>query len=230
MRGRKHPDRRPATTPPVHKPADMVPPARRSSVGVYTTSYLLLIGGGLWAYQWLLANIEDRGNVWIFDKDAALPFGAMIVALAMSIFGMYMLVRVYDAFPKIDLSKTAKENGIPGILQYWQPIIKDIQDDRSRTEGLILAFISYIVIISVFAIMYWFLDATDGTCFSKPKDVPLDGLTAFYFSVVTSATVGYGDIYATCSTSRIVVVAEIFVALIYAVFLFSIAVDSTRRH
>jgi hypothetical protein len=186
--------------------------------------------GSLWLYQTLLNGIIASGEKWGFNKEGGFVFGPMIVILSITILGTYMLVRVYEIFPPIDPSKSRKENGLPLILAHWGPIIKDIQDGKSRVEGLILAFISYAATITAFAVMYWFIDATEMKCFIRPTDVQaLDAFRSFYFSVITMATVGYGDIYPICTKSQAVVMFEIFAALLYAVFLFSIAVDSTKQ-
>jgi hypothetical protein len=55
----------------------------------------------------------------------------------------------------------------------------------------------------------------------KAFNMHLDFATSLYFSTVTVATVGYGDIFPTSTFARVVVCCEIFVGLAYAIFFFS---------
>ncbi|NPV91173.1 MAG: two pore domain potassium channel family protein [Firmicutes bacterium] len=52
----------------------------------------------------------------------------------------------------------------------------------------------------------------------------LGGITSVYFSVVTFATVGYGDIYPTASLSRILVMSEILIPVILLPLVLAISI------
>ena len=49
----------------------------------------------------------------------------------------------------------------------------------------------------------------------------LTPVSAIYFSIVTFATVGYGDIYPTSDGTKLVVCVELIFAMLYAIFVFS---------
>jgi hypothetical protein len=210
---------------PSEKPLQI--PAEKSGVVrlVFTATFVILLLLCLWLYRQLLELILKHGSGWGFDKDSCLVLGGVIVLLSLSLVAMYMLVRVYEVFPPIDVNKSAQDNGLPRMLWLWKPIISDIQRSKSRVEGLLLAFFSYLLNIYAFSVLYSFIDSSEQGCFSKHL---INTFQSFYFSVVTMATVGYGDIYPTCQKSQAIVMSEIFIGLIYAVFLFSIAVDSTK--
>jgi hypothetical protein len=69
-----------------------------------------------------------------------------------------------------------------------------------------------------FAGLYQILSLSDPLAFNKR----LDPITSAYFSIITFATVGYGDFYATAWLSQLVVMAEVLFSMAYFVFLFSL--------
>jgi hypothetical protein len=82
--------------------------------------------------------------------------------------------------------------------------------------------------ILAFAILY-FLVSTHFDAFNKP----LNFVSSLYFSIVTFATVGYGDIYPVSPYAQLLVSCEIMLSLAYIVFLFSLAanylIESRRK-
>ncbi|HEY7418085.1 MAG TPA: potassium channel family protein [Ktedonobacteraceae bacterium] len=197
----------------------------RGVCGGYTLAFVVMLMGLLWLYRLLLSQILNNGSALGFDKDNCLFFSGTIVLLSLSLAVTPTVIRVYEVFPPIDLNESPRENRLPWLFWRWRPIIKDIQTSTSRVEWLLLAFVSYVLTLSTFSVMYWFIAASEEGSFSKS----IDAFESFYFSVVTMATVGYGDLYPTCPKSQIVVMCEIFTGLVYAVVVFSIAMDSTKR-
>jgi hypothetical protein len=96
----------------------------------------------------------------------------------------------------------------------------------SRSALIVFIFASYVSTIYIFVITYLVLSRLDIGSFNVGR---LDLAAAIYFSVSTIATVGFGDIVPVTSTARLIVVAEIFFGLAYAVFLFSIVASFVRE-
>jgi len=69
-----------------------------------------------------------------------------------------------------------------------------------------------------FANVYFFLSTWKPSSFNKP----FDAVSAVYFSIVTFATVGYGDFYPTEWYSQIVIAIEILFSMTYFLFIFSL--------
>jgi hypothetical protein len=95
-----------------------------------------------------------------------------------------------------------------------------------RLAAVPLCLISYAFTIYSFAVAYLFLSRSDPAAFSVKE---LDLFTAIYFSTVTAATVGYGDISPISHTARILVILEIWLSLIYVVFFFSVLSTAIRQ-
>ena len=92
-----------------------------------------------------------------------------------------------------------------------------------QTVGI--AVTSYLLTIYAFALVYESIAATNPHRFN----VPLDLDSSMYFSIVTIATVGYGDILANGRLARTLVSFEILVGVAYQVFFFSVIAGLIRR-
>jgi hypothetical protein len=90
------------------------------------------------------------------------------------------------------------------------------------------AVLSFFLTVFTFAVDYVFISRGD----EKAFNVPLDMLSALYFSIVTVATVGYGDIYPVDPATRLFVCAEIIVGMFFAIIFFALLVNIRveRRH
>jgi voltage-gated potassium channel Kch len=96
----------------------------------------------------------------------------------------------------------------------------------SKRSTLLLAGVAYMVTIYAFALSYKFISNVNPASFEKPiKDV----LGAVYFSIVTIATVGYGDIAPVTPAARVLVSAEILIGVAYSIFFFSIIAGFIRE-
>jgi hypothetical protein len=78
---------------------------------------------------------------------------------------------------------------------------------------------SYFMTIYAFAMAYRILSNADAQAFNI--DIK-DTFTALYFSFVTSATLGYGDILPQSNFARGLVIFQIIINLIYVIFFFSL--------
>jgi Trk-type K+ transport system membrane component len=89
-----------------------------------------------------------------------------------------------------------------------------------------LSIASYFLTVYGYALLYKFIAMNYPDMFS-PK--PFDLVTAIYFSVVTIATVGYGDVLPLKTATKFLVSTEILVGVAYAVFFFSIIASFMRE-
>ena len=78
-------------------------------------------------------------------------------------------------------------------------------------------FLSYALAVYAFGVAYIFISGLDQESFSTGHNLSfVDGL---YFSVITAATVGYGDIVPKSNAAKIIVMIEVIVSLLYVVLL-----------
>jgi len=108
-------------------------------------------------------------------------------------------------------------------------ILRFVYRSRSLTiDGIFATIVVYVLIALTFARLYLLLMGLDPQSFDL--DVPAAGLSPYqtqvdllYFSLITLATVGYGDILPVSDTARMLamieaVVGQFYVAVIVAVF------------
>lgn len=72
--------------------------------------------------------------------------------------------------------------------------------------------VAYLVLNLIFAIGYWFVSIEIAPCFGVREPTFLD---AFWFSVETFATIGYGVMNATTVPAHVLVTIEAFVGILY---------------
>lgn len=103
------------------------------------------------------------------------------------------------------------------VLAVWNP---------SKTQVLLYVALAYATTIFLFAVVFLLINNYDEKAFTPG----LAGLgTASYFSVVTIATVGYGDILPVSGWARSAASAEILVGVGYTVLFFSIIAGFLRE-
>ena len=103
--------------------------------------------------------------------------------------------------------------------------------NRRPTTGQIVfsALASYGLSIWAFGLTYYYLfhASLKPAPFASPANEGL--FTWIYFSIVTMATVGYGEIFAQTDWARAVVSGEILLGVAYQVFFFSIVASFIRE-
>lgn len=92
----------------------------------------------------------------------------------------------------------------------------------SYRRSLLLIFLHYIEVMSDFAVLYMAFDLLN---------MPMDPVSALYFSIVATTTVGFGDICAKNTAGRMVVMAQLLICVTFIVVFinyFSQKRDETR--
>jgi hypothetical protein len=96
----------------------------------------------------------------------------------------------------------------------------------AKSHILAYAAISYAMTIYMFSILFFLIGKNDNHAFT-PAIETLS--TAAYFSIVTIATVGYGDIQPVSGLARLMACAEILIGVAYTVFFFSVIAGFLRE-
>lgn len=104
-----------------------------------------------------------------------------------------------------------------------------INPNRFQLSLSITMFISLILLITIdifsFAFIFWCAQKADGSHFNNLRS----WLDSLYFSTISFASVGYGDIYAVTSYGKMLIILEIFSAIaILGFFFFALTTISTR--
>jgi hypothetical protein len=90
---------------------------------------------------------------------------------------------------------------------------------------LLYVALSVATCIAGFSIAYLDLSQSNPSAFN----VPLTPISALYFSIITFATVGYGDIFPAIDLTRLLVSLEIIIAMLYTILIFSVIAGFVRQ-
>ena len=137
----------------------------------------------------------------------------------MIVFAVFALVAWFSAQGAL-ISLASIYNAVPEHLRFATAV-----SQKSRWAVLAYMFTSYFGTVIAFAILYYQIAADDAEAFRGPINSAID---AIYFSVVTGATVGYGDIHPVDPWAKILVIAQILLSLVYTIFFFSVAASFLR--
>lgn len=144
------------------------------------------------------------------------------------IFGAFMLFQLFLAVFLYTYEAMVPVYNLPRSIFFGSTIYrkgaKRVGSKNSYTTQVvilspILVMFAYPMFVYAFAVLYVYLSHLDPFSFNSGTVLP--GFDAFYFSLVTSTTVGYGDIAPVSKFAKSVVICQIFLNLIYAVLVFS---------
>lgn len=85
--------------------------------------------------------------------------------------------------------------------------------EKTHNRSLILLFFNFIEVIASFAVIY-----AAGNFLNKPFENWIDAL---YFSLITGATIGYGDLYPVSQSGKILVMLQIISTLTFLILFFN---------
>jgi len=71
-----------------------------------------------------------------------------------------------------------------------------------------------LTVVFAFASIYYTLNSVDPGSFSRPLNI----LDSIYFSLITIATVGYGDISPVSAPAKILSMSQVLIGLLYVLF------------
>jgi hypothetical protein len=105
------------------------------------------------------------------------------------------------------------------------PSTRRQQAEFGPLGAIVLCVFSYLLTVYGFGIAYAFVSHSDPKAFNAG---PLTLFDSVYFSLITAATIGYGDITPVSRAARAFVMAEVLVTLLYAIFLLSMLGGALR--
>jgi voltage-gated potassium channel len=196
-----------------------------------------------WPQTWeFTIRWRSRQMTWRFTKTQILIFGlvsffcVLVIPVAVAtdlhevgpvggIFAALMFIMLWLLICAYTMQAVVKFYNVK--VPPWLADISPIQEDMEGLLVIIVMLLGYFFTIYAFGVAYIFMSAVDQNAFSSARTLSLiDGM---YFSVVTAATVGYGDIVPVSNPARIGVIIEIILSLLYVVFLFSVASSYGRE-
>ena len=147
------------------------------------------------------------------------------------LFGAFMLIQLFMLVGVLALDSAAAFYSYQPWLALrrrqaqYSPYRSD--PDVPPSWALVLMMLSYSAFNYAFAVVYVFVSSIDPTSFSTGK--ALGVVESMYFSTITAATVGYGDIAPKTDVARLIVVAQVSVSLLYVIILFSAFASYVRE-
>lgn len=168
--------------------------------------FLLIV----WGTGWLADGLTSNGRFTTFSILAFLP-----------IIGLWFIVLVLSLLPAVAIYKPELKSrikmGFFRFLAVWNP---------NKFQILYFVALSYAMTAYLFSLIFKAISNLDKIAFNPP----IEGLgTAGYFSIVTIATVGYGDIVPVSGWARLMASAEILTGIAYGVFFFSVIASFLRE-
>jgi hypothetical protein len=131
---------------------------------------------------------------------------------------------VYSFDRKIVFNVGVQDDRLRTVLTQLRSPAKRLSD---KIYPIYLMFISHIISVYAFAVMYIYLSSVDSGSFNIHQYLSvIDGI---YFSTITAATIGYGDITPTSALARVVVIIQVYFSLFYTVLIFAGAASHLQK-
>ena len=198
-------------------------------------AYLLMIPGLLENNAALLMLFIELGKLTLSHFGAIISF----ITVSSSLSEFAFIVATWPMwFPIAVVALVAI--AIYGLILLFKWYFKIIYNALKVTKVHILLVLiatafTYFMFVHIFACIYLGLILWDPDSFAYDhrnlKAEGLDAISAYYFSLSTIATVGFGDIHPSSksSLSKFVVMIEIFFGVGYTAFIFSILATFIRE-
>jgi hypothetical protein len=174
----------------------------------------LIIGGLFVLVVWGAGSLADY-------LTTSGRFTGLSVLAFLPIIGLWFIVLLLSLLPAIaiyspELNSRIRSN-VLRFLAVWNP---------NKFQILYYVALSYAMSAYLFSVIFKAIDNLDRGAFNSPIDALS---TAGYFSIVTIATVGYGDIVPVSGWARFAACAEILTGVAYGVFFFSVIAGFLRE-
>ncbi|MFN4152938.1 MAG: potassium channel family protein, partial [Candidatus Sericytochromatia bacterium] len=155
------------------------------------------------------AFLNSRESVWLL----IFPVIALVLLIGSTI------IRTQEAFYWIVKTDEEPEFSIPSVIDslFYNDSSNVNYSQRSGKEKFVYSWIGYLKFILAFAYIYYFVSWICPTAFNKN----LNCIDSLYFSVISSLTIGYGDICPTSSWTKILVMVQVLFGFFYGTLILS---------
>ena len=113
------------------------------------------------------------------------------------------------------------------IINVWiflfQQSGKSLSEKDDDIRLIILLFFQFLAVVTAFAGIFLFLFYSETDCLSTDA---LDFPSAFYYSLVTFTTLGYGEIYPVTNLGRLFIIFELIFGMIFMLLFFSVVLNN----
>ncbi len=99
--------------------------------------------------------------------------------------------------------------------------VSEHEEETAHKRSILLLFFNYVEVILAFAVIY-----SGGNYLNITLNHYID---AIYFSTVSGATIGYGDIYPVTNAGKLIVICQTFTSLSFIVLFFNYFGSKIRR-
>lgn len=111
------------------------------------------------------------------------------------------------------------------FVAFYSDSSKKYSFELTKRESLVHILFGYLLLVFAFANLYQFIYMIDKKSFNEEMNI----INSFYFSIITSATIGYGDITPKTYLSKLLVSCEVISSLGYAVFFLASLPEFTKK-
>ena len=155
---------------------------------------------------------EVCNTILAYAKTIVKAFVLIVLWAAMGIAVPYVVYRVFPSQTDVGWQRTADvfaASAFASALVAYSALRAFSEMATWPFLVFLYAGTAYASAISTFAVTYAVIASHSADAFNCPVDLP----TAYYFSVTTIATVGFGDLYPKSGTARATVCAEIMTGI-----------------
>lgn len=108
------------------------------------------------------------------------------------------------------------------LISFMSGFIERLRSVPMLVDRVLSVFMIYLSVASIFAAIYRYLSLWTENAFNQPLESTLD---AFYFSVVTMTTLGYGDIHPLSPLAKVLVIVEVLSGVMLLAIMVGVAIS-----